>query len=263
MHGGEVGEQLRALRERAGISGRVLAGRAHISQSKISKIERGHAIPSVADVRQLAMALRLSDDVTQRLVSRIRMEARIQYVDHFRHYCEIERPARRIDVVTVSSVPALFQTPEYFRHLLQHRLLQDQVASAVSTRLERQSQRFNLKKTYRCIVSRSGLLRFRGSEAIWRRQVDALIGDCAFGLNQLRVLEPEVLYALYLIEDLVIFDGVKGVRDSADFSLSPYDRNEVRILSERFEEAWRSAMPVTVEFLEELKTSSVAKTLCV
>src|SRR5262249_50759773 len=50
----ELGQQLRALRRGAGLSGVELAGRAAMSQAKISKLETGQTTPSVEDAERLA-----------------------------------------------------------------------------------------------------------------------------------------------------------------------------------------------------------------
>ena len=53
----ELGVRIRALRERRGLSLRVVAERAGVSESFVSQIERGVASPSVASLRALADAL--------------------------------------------------------------------------------------------------------------------------------------------------------------------------------------------------------------
>jgi transcriptional regulator with XRE-family HTH domain len=53
----ELAAGLRALRRAAGLSGERLAARCAMSQTKISRIETGRAVPTVADVERILTAL--------------------------------------------------------------------------------------------------------------------------------------------------------------------------------------------------------------
>lgn len=65
-----IGGRLTALRVAAGMSGRELASRAHISRSLLSRVERGLVTPSIGTLAKMAWALELPiaalfrDDVT-------------------------------------------------------------------------------------------------------------------------------------------------------------------------------------------------------
>lgn len=57
-----LAEVLREVRRAAGLSGERLAARCGISQSKISRIETGRTLPSVADVDRILTALEVPQD---------------------------------------------------------------------------------------------------------------------------------------------------------------------------------------------------------
>src|SRR4051812_3924202 len=59
--------ELRRLRDLGGVSGRELARRINISQSKVSRIESGSVVPSLPEVMAWAAALGLSDDMREQL----------------------------------------------------------------------------------------------------------------------------------------------------------------------------------------------------
>lgn len=65
----ELGAELKKLREAAGLSLRKLATRVGFSDTKISFAEKGHRLPSVADLEVILDALDASDDDRERLVS--------------------------------------------------------------------------------------------------------------------------------------------------------------------------------------------------
>jgi len=64
----DLAEALRSLRKAAGLSGERLAARCSMSQSKISRIEQGKILPSVADVQRLLTALKVPDEVARELI---------------------------------------------------------------------------------------------------------------------------------------------------------------------------------------------------
>lgn len=53
----ELGELLRAIRKRSGLSGPDLARRLHVSQSKVSRIETGRQVPTLDDVQAIFAVL--------------------------------------------------------------------------------------------------------------------------------------------------------------------------------------------------------------
>ena len=54
------GGRLRHVREQQGLTQEGLAHRAQITQSSLARIERGHVVPRVRTVQQLATALGVS-----------------------------------------------------------------------------------------------------------------------------------------------------------------------------------------------------------
>ncbi len=59
----ELAAKLKALRQRAGLSGDRLAKRCNISQSKVSRIENARVHPSLIDLEQILRALDASPEV--------------------------------------------------------------------------------------------------------------------------------------------------------------------------------------------------------
>ena len=60
MNEADLGTRLRELREERGMSLKVLAVKAGVSESFVSQVERGSANPSVASLRRLSEALETS-----------------------------------------------------------------------------------------------------------------------------------------------------------------------------------------------------------
>lgn len=64
----DLAKTLRRLRKAARLSGERLAARVHMSQSKISRIENGKHIPSIADVQHILKALDVGPDEARELL---------------------------------------------------------------------------------------------------------------------------------------------------------------------------------------------------
>src|SRR4051794_17720543 len=124
--GRRLAEELRRLRSIAGMSGRVIADKIQISQSKVSRIESGVSLPSLPEVRAWAEAVHASEDTWQLLsaltetthtrVSRWR--AKLGDRPHLQDDVGAkERAAGRIRTFQPSVVPGLLQTAEYARQV--------------------------------------------------------------------------------------------------------------------------------------------------
>ena len=68
----EFGDELRRLRERAGLDGKDLAGRLGWHPSKVSKIERGKQTAADSDLLDILDALEIPDAQAEQLRQRLR-----------------------------------------------------------------------------------------------------------------------------------------------------------------------------------------------
>jgi len=69
----ELAGALRELRRASGLSGAALGARVYMSQTKVSRIETGHVIPSVTDVELLVHAMQVDPDRGRELVGLARI----------------------------------------------------------------------------------------------------------------------------------------------------------------------------------------------
>jgi transcriptional regulator with XRE-family HTH domain len=162
--------ELRRARSMSGLSGRDLAQKIDISQSKISRIESGSTFPSLPEVRAWAEAVQAPDETYHRLmalteeahtaVARWRGELRSR--PHLQDdIARIESRAARILTFQPSVVPGLLQTAEYARRLFE--MFQepayepDHVAAAVAARVERQLSLHDPTKTFDFLITEAAL----------------------------------------------------------------------------------------------------------
>src|SRR5438132_6502443 len=122
-----LGMELRKLRKLAGLNGYQLAEQVRISQSKVSRIEAGSAVPTVRETEAWARAVGASDEMLANLVGLA--EAALTEVETWRRALRhglphlqaevqaLEANATRISSFQPSLVPGLLQTAEYARRV--------------------------------------------------------------------------------------------------------------------------------------------------
>lgn len=146
-----IADQLREVREQAGLTGRAHARACGWDPAKTSRIEHNHAAPSVEDVRTWCRVCGV-DDQADGLVESLRtvegMFVEWQRMERsgLRHAQEAVRPlyerTRRFRSYNSWLVPGMLQTPAYTETVLRaaqrRRNLPDDVTQAVAVRLERQ-----------------------------------------------------------------------------------------------------------------------------
>jgi transcriptional regulator with XRE-family HTH domain len=165
-----LAEVLRELRRSAGLSGERLAVRCAMSQSKISRIEKGKTLPTVADVERILKALDVPTDRARELLALARM-ANVDYVSGramartgvWRRQLEIKALNESTTVLRqfLPAMPTgLLQIPEYVRLVMEPTVPSApdrDVARAVQARLETQavlddeSRRFILLMTEQAV----------------------------------------------------------------------------------------------------------------
>jgi len=118
-----LGNELRSLRERAGLTIDVVADRLDFSSSKVSRIETGHTGASAADVRAMAGLYGLDGQAADALVQIARdAKAKGWWLQYGKvligRYVGLEAGASKIYSVEAQVVPGLLQLPDYTRLLI-------------------------------------------------------------------------------------------------------------------------------------------------
>jgi transcriptional regulator with XRE-family HTH domain len=168
--------ELRLLRDLHGITGRELARNIGISQSKVSRIEAGAALPSIAEVTAWSRALGASDE-TQRLLETLTDAARTEvetWQDALEGGKRLQDDTREMEATATGTrtfqsvmVPGLLQTPDYAQRVVtmsKERLPQVDVPSAVAERMNRQLIFYEEDKQFEFLIT-EGALRWRPGPA--------------------------------------------------------------------------------------------------
>lgn len=178
--------ELRRLREMAGVSGRELAERVGISQSKVSRIESGATTPPVPAVEAWAEAVGASAETRARLSAMT--EAVFAEVQAWRAVLPVrghlqdqieqrEAAARMVRVFQPSVVPGLLQTAEYARRvfgLFHVPYEDDDLAKAVAGRLNRQLALYDEERRFAFLLTEAALRWRPGPPRVLQAQLDRI-----------------------------------------------------------------------------------------
>lgn len=178
--------ELRRVRDLAGLSGRELAHRVGISQSKVSRIEAAMVVPSAPEVAAWADAVRASAETKQLLITltesvftevetwRTALSGRAHMQDEVQ---QLEAHSRRVLSFQHSLVPGLLQTAEYARRvftLFQPPYAENDLAAALAARLDRQLVLFDEGKEFSFLITEAALRWRPGPARMLRRQFDRI-----------------------------------------------------------------------------------------
>jgi transcriptional regulator with XRE-family HTH domain len=181
-----LAHELKRLRLLTGLSGRELGRRASISQSKVSRVEAGTALPTAPEVERWGRALDAPVETVRLLVAlagNAQLEAHswaaaLHGRKHLQH--EIggwEAEATIVRTYQPSVVPGLLQTADYARRVFSFspRYDEDALAAAVAGRMDRQLALHKPGKTFEFVVTEAALRWRPGPPDVLIAQLDRLM----------------------------------------------------------------------------------------
>lgn len=163
-----LASELRRLRDLAGVSGRELAQRIGISQSKVSRIESGAVVPSLPEVTAWGKELGVSVETQGQLTALT--EAAYNEVHPWgsalrrgnlqESVQDQESTASRLHVFQPSVVPGLLQTAEYARRVIamfHGQYANTDPAAEIASRLHRQLALYDTDRQFEFLITEAAL----------------------------------------------------------------------------------------------------------
>ncbi len=158
-----------------------------MSQSKVSRIETGKALPSVIDVQQILNALGIDDELAQELLGLARV-ANVEYQDvrtsvrrglhhRQRELAALEAGAKHIRYFLPTAVTGLLQTPDYMRSAMNPPLgaAVGDITKTLALKLERQSILYDTTKQFDFLLTESAARWQLCEPAVMAMQLDRLV----------------------------------------------------------------------------------------
>ncbi len=183
----QVAAELRALRERADLSGAEVARRLGMSPSKISRIETGNSGLQIEDVAALLGLYEVPASTRDELLDLVRRsEERGWWTRQpglprlWRSLIDFEAKATRVQNYEALVVPGLLQTAEYSRAIIQGvapTISEAELDNLVASRMARQAvlTRASAPQFF-AVVDEGALRRPVGEPGVMHRQLQHLLG---------------------------------------------------------------------------------------
>lgn len=180
-----LGMRLRALRAEAGLTGAVLAQRAHVGQPTVSKVENGRMVPSLDVLDRLSRALGLDETTAlevRDLLAAVEAAADSGGPDDGTASTGVAvddevRSARLVRSFQCVVLPAMLQSAEYARHVFESApaTTPESVGRAVAARVERQSVLYEPGRESVFVLTEAVLRTWPGTPALMLAQLDRLL----------------------------------------------------------------------------------------
>lgn len=220
--------ELRRLRDAAGISGRELAQRIGVSQSKVSRIESGAATPSSDEVLAWAEAV-AAPEATRGLLVELAEQAHTEVYawqtalrerTHLQDDIqERERQARRIMVYQPSIIPGLLQTAEYAKRVLslfQPPYAEHDIPAVLASRLDRQLALYEEGRKFHFLITEAALRWRPGPPKLLLPQLDRIASVSTLETVSIGLIPHSVQVVTYISHGFVIFDEGDDERAGED-----------------------------------------------
>ncbi|MFZ4240131.1 helix-turn-helix domain-containing protein [Streptomyces murinus] len=237
----DLAEALRGLRRASGLSGERLALRCNMSQTKISRIETGRALPTVLDVERILKALAVPSEVSEELL-RLARRANVDYAS-WRAYARVglyhkQAELRALEASSrvmrhfLPAVPTgLLHVREYAVETLSPTVASDparDVARAVQARMDRQAVLDDTSRSFWFLMTEQAVK--------WQRAtVEAMAAQCShmvevnrksnveIGIVPQRVYVSGTPMNIFVVYDdrlvtVELFSGEVVLRDSRDIT---------------------------------------------
>ncbi|HEX2132700.1 MAG TPA: helix-turn-helix transcriptional regulator [Actinophytocola sp.] len=182
----QLGGELRQARELVGMSGRELASRIGVSQSKVSRIESGHATPTVLEVSRWADEVGATTERRGQLVALTESvftevhswPATLSDRAHIQGEIEErEMRARLLRTFQPALVPGLLQTAEYARRVIamgQVSRSAEEMADTLAGRLRRQLVVYDEGRRFEFVITEAALRWRPGPPRLLAAQLDRI-----------------------------------------------------------------------------------------
>jgi transcriptional regulator with XRE-family HTH domain len=217
-HRQRLAAELRRLRDRSGLSGRHLAERIGISQSKVSRIESGLTIPSGPEVTAWAAAVGASEEtvtllaaLTDSLYTEVHpWHATLGERDHLQSEIqELENRTAAKLTYEPTIVPGLLQTAEYARRLLTlfyPVFAEADIPSVVAGRLDRQLALFDPSRHFSFLITENALRWRPGPLPMMLSQLDRVASVSTLENVSIGLIPQAARAVTYVPNGFVIFE---------------------------------------------------------
>ncbi len=218
----QLAAELRRLRDLSGVSGRELAQRIGISQSKVSRIESGAVVPSLPEVTAWGKELGVSVETQERLTALTETaydeihpwQEALQRRGNLQNTVQdVESTATRTYTFQPAIVPGLLQTAEYARRVIAMFHQQyggSDPAAEVAGRLHRQLALYEEHRRFDFLITETALRWRPGPVALQLAQLDRIESVSTLENVTVGLIPLDVEATTLTTHNFVIYEGEEG-----------------------------------------------------
>jgi transcriptional regulator with XRE-family HTH domain len=238
--------ELKRLRVLAGMSGREVARLTGLSQSTVSRVETGRAVPSLDEVRDWAKAVRASADTRRQLVALAEAAASevIAFAPWLRGNLEagqeyvrgLEAQAKTVRNFQPFLVPGLLQTPDYAQAILaianpNLQFSAADLSAAAVARRDRQAALHDPERSFEFILTEHGLRWSPGGMAssVLAAQLSRVADAATMPNVSIGVIKSGVQTRVSLRVPFVLYEDIKTGVSTAPITLAAVETPVSRI----------------------------------
>ncbi|OBA62172.1 DNA-binding protein [Nocardia sp. 852002-20019_SCH5090214] len=242
-----LGQRLREIRRRAGVSGRDLARVSGWHESKVSKIEYGRIKPSDADIRAYVEHTGANDQLDDLLATVHNIDA--AYMEYRRQHAaglkrgqqksvRLAERSTRMRIYQPAIIPGILQTADYaeaiLRHVVDFYRLPDDIDDAVAKRLERQQFLYRGDRKFHVLIAEQALYTTVGSPSVMVGQMDRLLAVQGLSRVLLGII-PARSGPPMQTTNFVIFDSRMVTVEAITAELTITQPQEIAVYARAFE----------------------------
>lgn len=267
-----LGQRLRELRLRTGLSGRELAESLSWARSKVSKLENGNQTPAEADIRAWVTATGDEGEIESLLISLHTLEVR--HADwkrilraglrpHQNELAELDLRTKLIRAFEVSVIPGLLQTPGYararFAEGIRRMNLANDLDEAVRGRIGRQEILHRPGKQFHFVLTEAALRYRLCPPDVMLSQLGHLISITALPNVRFGIIAFDAQYATSPWHGFWIYDNEKVLVETMTAELDLRQPEEIAQYSGAFDQLaavasyGRSARAIITRVIDELE----------
>jgi transcriptional regulator with XRE-family HTH domain len=242
-----LGQRLRELRQRAGLTGRQLAESLSWPASKISKLENGRQTPTDEDILAWTGATNNEAEAEALLASLHTLE--VQHAEwqrqikmglrpHQNEIAQLDAETRLFRAFESTFVPGLLQTAEYARHRFAQSItvfkVKNDLNEAVQARVKRQEILYRPDKRFHFVLTEAALRYRLCPPEVMLGQLDRLVSFSALPNVRLGIIGFETAYVVAPAHGFWLLDNDRVMVETFSAELNLAQPQEIELYASIF-----------------------------
>ncbi len=266
-----LGQRLRELRQRGGLTGRQVAESLSWPASKVSKLENGRQTPTDDDIRGWAIVTHAESETESLLASLYTLE--VQHAEwqrqlktglrpHQDEIADLDAKTHLFRAFEPTFIPGLLQTAEYARARFTQSIavfnVPNDIDDAVRARIRRQELLYRPDKQFHFVLTEATLRYRLCAPEVMLGQLDRLVTFAALPNVRLGIIGFETAYVVAPAHGFWLLDNDRVMVETFSAELNLAQPQEIKLYSSVFDQMaavasyGRAARAVVTRVIDDL-----------